>query len=45
MVDIHIIFETGEEIDIFTVESRIDEDLKNARKLYGEIKSYTVNRF
>lgn len=45
MVDIHIIFETGKEINIFSVESRIDEDLKNARKLYGEIKSYTVNRF
>lgn len=45
MVDIHVIFESGEEIHIYSVESRINEDLKNARKLYGEIKSYTVNRF
>ncbi len=43
MIDIHIVYENGRVIDIFTVESRIEKDLENAKK-DGKIKSYTIER-
>ena len=41
MVIIHVFYEDGREIDIFTVESRIETDVKNAGK-DGKIETWTV---
>ncbi len=45
MVDVHVIFESGEEIDILTADSCIERDFENARQMYGKIKNYTVTRY
>lgn len=44
MIELKVFFENGEECSIFTVESRIDEDLKNAEKMNGPIDHYEIEK-
>lgn len=41
MIVLHIVFENGETMEVYTVKSRIDQDLENAGKM-GKIKSWNV---
>lgn len=41
MIVLHIIFDNGETMEVYTVKSRIEQDLENAGKM-GKIKSWNV---